>query len=136
MSGDKLQIVAFQSRIEYRFSNTTSKRGGGGDCWHIPIELRVRKRSRAQGGEREGKKTRFVSGSAEPADLSPSKPDSGRNVDLPWNPAILEQRIGRAHRMGQGNPVHVYLLATEQTIEENLVDTLAMKQDLASECLI
>src|SRR5207249_1672581 len=23
------------------------------------------------------------------------------NVDLPWNPAVLEQRIGRAHRMGQ-----------------------------------
>jgi hypothetical protein len=23
------------------------------------------------------------------------------NVDLPWNPAVLEQRIARAHRMGQ-----------------------------------
>ncbi len=32
------------------------------------------------------------------------------NVELPWNPAILEQRIARAHRMGQKNPVHVYLL--------------------------
>ena len=32
------------------------------------------------------------------------------NVDLPWNPAVLEQRIARAHRMGQKNPVHVYLL--------------------------
>ena len=29
------------------------------------------------------------------------------NVDLPWNPAVLEQRIARAHRMGQQNPVHV-----------------------------
>ncbi len=37
------------------------------------------------------------------------------NVDLPWNPAILEQRIARAHRMGQKNPVHVYKLVTEKT---------------------
>lgn len=40
------------------------------------------------------------------------------NVDLPWNPAVLEQRIARAHRMGQKNPVHIYNLVTEDTIEE------------------
>jgi SNF2 family DNA or RNA helicase len=27
------------------------------------------------------------------------------NMDLPWNPAVLEQRIGRIHRLGQRNPV-------------------------------
>ena len=59
------------------------------------------------------------------------------NVDLPWNPAVLEQRIARAHRMGQRNPVHVYKLVTvgpnhyQSTIEERLLDTLAAKQDLA-----
>lgn len=35
------------------------------------------------------------------------------NVELPWNPAVLEQRIARAHRMGQKQPVQVYLLVTE-----------------------
>jgi hypothetical protein len=58
------------------------------------------------------------------------------NVDLPWNPAVLEQRIARAYRMGQKNPVHVYKLVTVgpprgETIEERLLDTLASKQDLA-----
>lgn len=53
------------------------------------------------------------------------------NVDLPWNPALLEQRIARAHRMGQKNPVQVYLLVTEQTIEEKLLSTLSAKHDLA-----
>ena len=38
------------------------------------------------------------------------------NVDLPWNPAVLEQRIARAYRMGQKNPVHVYKLVTDRTI--------------------
>jgi len=53
------------------------------------------------------------------------------NVDLPWNPAVLEQRIARAHRMGQKNPVHVYKLVTTGTIEEKLLNTLASKQELA-----
>ncbi len=53
------------------------------------------------------------------------------NVDLPWNPAVLEQRIGRAHRMGQARPVQVFVLITEATIEENLLATLSAKHDLA-----
>jgi superfamily II DNA/RNA helicase len=53
------------------------------------------------------------------------------NIDLPWNPAILEQRIARAHRMGQKNPVQIFLLVTEDTIEERLLSTLASKQELA-----
>lgn len=53
------------------------------------------------------------------------------NVDLPWNPAVLEQRIARAHRMGQKRSVNVFLLVTEATIEENLLGTLAAKQQLA-----
>ncbi|KAA1261376.1 RNA polymerase-associated protein RapA [Rubripirellula obstinata] len=62
------------------------------------------------------------------------------NVDLPWNPAVLEQRIARAHRMGQKNPVHVYKLVTvgpgnHSTLEERLLDTLASKQELADASL-
>jgi superfamily II DNA/RNA helicase len=53
------------------------------------------------------------------------------NVDLPWNPAVLEQRIARAHRMGQLQPVQVFVLVTEGTIEENLLATIAAKKDLA-----
>jgi superfamily II DNA/RNA helicase len=53
------------------------------------------------------------------------------NVDLPWNPAVLEQRIARAHRMGQQQPVQVFLLVTEQTIEERLLGTLSAKHELA-----
>jgi ERCC4-related helicase len=53
------------------------------------------------------------------------------NVDLPWNPAVLEQRIARAYRMGQKQPVQVFILITEKTIEENLLSTLSAKHDLA-----
>lgn len=57
------------------------------------------------------------------------------NVDLPWNPAVLEQRIGRAHRMGQKRPVQVYVLVTEATIEERLLHLLSAKHDLAMAAL-
>ena len=53
------------------------------------------------------------------------------NVDLPWNPAVLEQRISRVHRMGQKRPVQAYLLVTEETLEEKLLGTLSAKHDLA-----
>ena len=53
------------------------------------------------------------------------------NVDLPWNPAVLEQRIARAYRMGQQRQVQVYVLVTEGTIEERLLSTLSAKHDLA-----
>ena len=53
------------------------------------------------------------------------------NVDLPWNPAILEQRIARAHRMGQSEPVHVYLLVTQETLEEQMLVALDDKRNLA-----
>jgi superfamily II DNA/RNA helicase len=53
------------------------------------------------------------------------------NVDLPWNPAVLEQRIARAHRMGQTQSVQVYVLVTEETLEDKLLATLAAKKDLA-----
>jgi superfamily II DNA/RNA helicase len=73
----------------------------------------------------------FVTTNAGATGLNLQAANTVINVDLPWNPAILEQRIARAHRMGQKRPVHVYLLVTEGTIEEGLLGTLAAKHELA-----
>lgn len=54
------------------------------------------------------------------------------NMDQPWNPAILEQRIGRIHRMGQRRPVRIVNLIAKDTIEEGMLGTLAFKRSLAS----
>ena len=35
------------------------------------------------------------------------------NYDLPWNPNVLQQRIGRVYRYGQTKPVVVYNLKVE-----------------------
>ncbi len=73
----------------------------------------------------------FVTTNAGATGLNLQAANTVINVDLPWNPAVLEQRISRAHRMGQKRPVQVYVLVTEQTIEESLLTTLAAKHDLA-----
>lgn len=52
------------------------------------------------------------------------------NLDLPWNPAVLEQRIARAHRHGQRNAVQVVNLIAKGTIEERMLDTLASKREV------
>ena len=73
----------------------------------------------------------FISTNAGSTGLNLQAANTVINVDLPWNPAVLEQRIGRAHRMGQQRPVQVYVLVTEGTIEESLLATLSAKHDLA-----
>ncbi|MCW5981296.1 MAG: DEAD/DEAH box helicase [Bryobacteraceae bacterium] len=54
------------------------------------------------------------------------------NFEPPWNPARLEQRIGRVHRMGQMRPVQVIHLLTEGSIEERVWETLRLKKALFS----
>ena len=52
------------------------------------------------------------------------------NMDLPWNPAVLEQRIGRVHRMGQSRGVQVIDFVGQGSIEEGILSVLAFKKSL------
>lgn len=52
------------------------------------------------------------------------------NFDLPWNPMRLEQRIGRVHRLGQEEDVHIYNFATKNTVEDHILKLLYEKINL------
>ena len=52
------------------------------------------------------------------------------NLDLPWNPAVLEQRIGRIYRIGQQRKIQVINLVAVGTIEEQMLAKLKFKTDL------
>ncbi len=72
----------------------------------------------------------FLSTDAGGVGLNLQVADTVINLELPWNPAVLEQRIARVHRLGQNKPVRVINLVTRGTIEERVMRTLEQKQNL------
>ena len=49
------------------------------------------------------------------------------NYELPWNPARLEQRIGRVDRIGQRRTVHALTLTARDTAEDLVIANLARR---------
>ncbi len=52
------------------------------------------------------------------------------NLELPWNPAVLEQRIGRIFRFGQTQPVDIYNLVAASGIEDRIANLVGDKRAL------
>ncbi len=52
-----------------------------------------------------------------------------------WNPAVEDQAINRAHRIGQKHPVTVTRFTSENTIEKRIADVLERKRQLFNELL-
>jgi SNF2 family DNA or RNA helicase len=57
--------------------------------------------------------------------------DTVIHMDPWWNPAVEEQATARAHRIGQRQPVFVYKLVVEGSIEERMLELQARKLALA-----
>ncbi len=72
----------------------------------------------------------FLSTDAGGTGLNLQAADTVINLDPPWNPAVLEQRIARVHRLGQHRPVQVINLVTRDSIEERVLKTIALKRSL------
>jgi SNF2 family DNA or RNA helicase len=49
------------------------------------------------------------------------------NLDLPWNPMQIEQRLGRLHRVGQTHDVLLTNLVSKGSIEERILHVLETK---------
>lgn len=52
------------------------------------------------------------------------------NLDMPWNPAVLDQRIARIHRLGQKQKVQIFLLLAEDSYEQQVASLVKGKRDL------
>ena len=61
--------------------------------------------------------------------------DTVIHMDPWWNPAVEEQATARAHRIGQDQPVFVYKLVVEGSIEERMLELQARKQALTDSVL-
>ena len=56
-------------------------------------------------------------------------------VDEPWNKALFEQAVDRAHRIGTKNNVTIYSILCKNTIDEKIHD-LVYKKGIMSDCII
>ncbi|MFH0808184.1 MAG: SNF2-related protein [archaeon] len=54
-------------------------------------------------------------------------------LDPWWNPAVEMQAMDRAHRIGQNNPVFVYKMIAEGSIEEKILDLQKSKKKLVED---
>lgn len=52
------------------------------------------------------------------------------NLDVPWNPAVLEQRNARIHRLGQTRTVQIITMVAADSYEEQVFALVRNKQDL------
>ncbi len=75
----------------------------------------------------------FLSTDAGGTGLNLQAADTVINLEVPWNPAVLEQRVARVHRMGQHRAVQVIHLVMRDTIEERVLRVLGQKQALFAE---
>jgi SNF2 family DNA or RNA helicase len=56
-------------------------------------------------------------------------------LDPWWNPAIEEQAVDRAHRIGQVNTVFTYKFITRNTVEEKILALQKNKLKLANDLI-
>ena len=62
--------------------------------------------------------------------------DTMVNYDLPWNPMVVEQRIGRIDRFGQKSKfVHIYNLLVKGTLQEKIYGRLLSRIGIFKECI-
>ncbi len=98
---------------------------------HLHGGVPTRERKDLTRALREDKECRvFLSTDAGGVGLNLQTASTVVNMDLPWNPAVLEQRIARVHRLGQERPVRVVNFVAEGTIEHGMLSLLSFKKSV------
>ena len=100
-------------------------------AWHTGSVSQHRRRAEINRFKQDRQCRLFLSTDSGSVGLNLQVASAVVNVDLPWNPAKLEQRIARAWRKGQLRPVTVVNLVAEDSIEHGMVHLLGAKQALA-----
>jgi superfamily II DNA/RNA helicase len=104
----------------------------GAECaWHTGDVPQLRRRAEIARFRQDPACRLFLSSDAGATGLNLQMASCVINLDLPWNPAKLEQRIARVWRKGQTRAVSVVNFVTEGSIEHSILHLLAYKQTLA-----
>lgn len=130
-SQNKVVVFSQWVRTQHILIRRLEARGIGYVCFHGGIAAEKRpgliRRFKDDGDCRV-----FLSTDAGATGLNLQFANTLVNMDLPWNPALLEQRIGRIHRMGQPDKVQVINFVAKGTIEEGMLSLLSFKRSLSA----
>ncbi len=100
-------------------------------AWHTGQVPQQRRRNEIRRFREDPDCRLFLSSESGGVGLNLQVADTVINLDLPWNPARLEQRIARAWRKHQTRPVTVINLVSEDTIEHRMLGLIDQKRALA-----
>ena len=100
-------------------------------AWHTGSLPQLRRRAEINRFKHDPACRLFLSTDSGSVGLNLQAASAVVNLDLPWNPARLEQRIARAWRKNQMRAVNVINLVTEDSIEHSILHLLGRKQALA-----
>ncbi|HDJ86950.1 MAG TPA: DEAD/DEAH box helicase, partial [Chromatiales bacterium] len=100
-------------------------------AWHTGKVSQPKRRAEIRRFKEDPDCRLFLSTDSGSLGLNLQNADVVINLDLPWNPAKLEQRIARAWRKHQKRPVQVINLVCEHSIEHRMLPLLEQKRGLA-----
>ena len=100
-------------------------------AWHTGEVPQNRRRAEIRRFREDPECRLFLSSESGGVGLNLQVADTVINMDQPWNPARLEQRIARAWRKHQTRTVNVIHLVSEHTIEHRMLGLLDAKRVLA-----
>ena len=104
---------------------------GVASAWHTGDVPQLKRRAQIAQFREDPTCRLFLTSDAGATGLNLQMANAVINLDLPWNPAKLEQRIARVWRKGQTRAVMVVNFVTENSIEHSILHLLSQKRVLA-----
>ncbi|MGR3317681.1 MAG: DEAD/DEAH box helicase [Candidatus Anammoxibacter sp.] len=131
-SDDKRKVIIFSEWVKMlELVRERLERKNIDFAWHVGSVRQDKRRDEINRFKNDDECMVFLSSDSGGVGLNLQVASVVVNMDLPWNPAKLEQRIARALRKHQKNSVNVINLISEGTIEQRMLGTLSFKQGLA-----
>jgi superfamily II DNA/RNA helicase len=129
-SGEKVVVFSQWMRMTYLVSKELEMRGVPFEYLHGSVPSEKRKDLFERFNNNPDCRV-FLSTDAGSTGLNLQSASIIINLDIPWNPAVLEQRIARVHRMGQKSKVSVINFVANKTIEHRMLFVLVFKSALS-----
>lgn len=131
--GKKLIVFAFFTNTLLYLRNKLRERGIGTEIIYGGVDDRT---ERIENFQHQDEIKVLLSSEVGSEGIDLQFCDALVNYDLPWNPMVVEQRIGRIDRVGQkSNVINIYNLIIQGTIEERIHNRLYERINLFRESI-